>query len=115
VGLKFSSLKDYDHLIGKSRLNSGRAIILSQEGIIRVYANSFNGKLLGAEMMAPHEEHLVHLLAIQQKMTVFEELRVPFYHPVMEEGLRSALRSIVKQIKRGRSYFDLAPLASRDR
>ena len=39
-------------------------------------------------------EQLAHLLAwaIQANFTVAQALQMPFYHPVLEEGLRTALR-----------------------
>jgi dihydrolipoamide dehydrogenase len=53
-----------------------------------------------SEMIAPDGEHLAHLLAlvIQQNMTVFDFLQMPFYHPTVEEGLRTALRGMVSQV-----------------
>ena len=50
-------------------------------------------------MCAPGAEHMVHLLglAISEQLTVHQLLRMPFYHPVLEEGLRSALRELAKQ------------------
>ena len=63
-------------------------------GLLRLYADKESGRLLGAEMCAPAPEHLAHLLAlaIGQELTVLDMLRMPFYHPVNEEGLRTALR-----------------------
>ena len=51
--------------------------------------------------MAPSGEHLAHLLAwsIQQDLTVFDLLAMPFYHPTLEETLRSALRDMVDGIQ----------------
>ena len=48
----------------------------------------------GAEMAGPRMEHIAHLLAWahQRRLTVSEMLDMPFYHPVIEEGLRTALR-----------------------
>ena len=45
-------------------------------------------------MIGPDAEHLGHLLAwsIQAEFTVERALAMPFYHPVVEEGLRTALR-----------------------
>ncbi len=65
--------------------------------------------LLGAEMCAPEGEHLAHLLslAIQQKLTVRELLGMPFYHPVIEEGLRTALRDLARQLPE-KTVSDLA-------
>lgn len=60
-------------------------------------------------MIAPCGEHLGHMLAfaIQKKMTVFEMLQLPFYHPTIEEGMRTALRDLSKQIKTQHQPFDL--------
>ena len=46
-------------------------------------------------LIAPHGEHLAHLLAwaIGFGMRAVDILSMPFYHPVLEEGLRSALRT----------------------
>ncbi|HEY8886924.1 MAG TPA: dihydrolipoyl dehydrogenase, partial [Gallionella sp.] len=54
-------------------------------------------------------EHLAHLLAlaIQRKLTVRELLRMPFYHPVLEEGLRTALREAAGKLG-GADVPDLA-------
>ena len=51
-------------------------------------------------MCAPDGEHMAHLLAlaIQQGLSVYDLLRLPFYHPVLEEGLRTALRELAKQL-----------------
>jgi dihydrolipoamide dehydrogenase len=52
-------------------------------------------------MIGPDAEHLAHLLAwaIQSGMTVEKSLEMPFYHPVIEEGLRTALRDALAQLK----------------
>lgn len=67
-------------------------------GLLRLYADANSGRLLGAEMCAPAAEHLAHLLAlaIGQRLTVLDLLRTPFYHPVIEEGLRTALRDAAR-------------------
>jgi dihydrolipoamide dehydrogenase len=41
--------------------------------------------------------HLV-ALAIERSLTVHDMLRLPFYHPTLEEGLRSALRQLSAQV-----------------
>jgi dihydrolipoamide dehydrogenase len=69
-------------------------------GILRIYAEAESGLLLGAEMCAPAAEHLAHLLAlaVERSLTVHDMLRLPFYHPVLEEGLRTALRELAAQL-----------------
>jgi hypothetical protein len=47
--------------------------------------------VLGAGLCTPAGEHMAHLLALApgRGMTVRELLRLPCYHPLLEEGLRS--------------------------
>ena len=44
---------------------------------------------------------------MQQKLTVHDLLGMPFYHPVLEEGLRTALRDAARQLPKA-SDSDLA-------
>ena len=57
--------------------------------------------LLGAEMLGPDVEHTAHLLAwaIQSGLTVADALEMPFYHPVVEEGIRTALRDLRQNLR----------------
>jgi dihydrolipoamide dehydrogenase len=77
--------------------DQGRSrVMLVNHGLLRVYGEKETGLLLGAEMLGPSNEHIAHLLAwaIQMRLTVNEVLELPFYHPVVEEGLRTALREL---------------------
>lgn len=77
--------------------NQGRSRVeLVNQGLLHVYGEIGSGRFLGAEMVGPAAEHLGHLLswAVQQRQTVGEMLACPFYHPVVEEGLRTALRDL---------------------
>ncbi len=77
--------------------DQGRSrVMLVNRGALHVYAETGSGRLLGAEMIGPVAEHLGHLLAwsVQRGDTVREMLDCPFYHPVIEEGLRTALRQV---------------------
>lgn len=102
VGARFDSLDASNIHIGAVDFSrQGRARMAQEnKGVLRVYAARQTGRLLGAEMCAPRAENLAHLLAlaIHQEMTVQELLRLPFYHPVFEEGLRTALRDVVRQL-----------------
>ncbi|MEA3434793.1 MAG: dihydrolipoyl dehydrogenase, partial [Campylobacterota bacterium] len=59
-----------------------------------------DGKLLGAQIAVPGGEHLAHHLAwaIEQELTVYDMLELPFYHPTLEEGLYSILLHCARQI-----------------
>jgi len=77
--------------------DQGRArVMLVNKGLLRVYGERNTGKFLGAEMIGPRAEHLAHLLAwcYQSDLSVSEILERPFYHPVIEEGVRTALRNL---------------------
>jgi dihydrolipoamide dehydrogenase len=83
-------------VVGEVRFeDQGRSRVMRKNaGALRVYADERSGRLLGAEMAGPRAEHLGHLLAWshQAGLTVEQMLAMPFYHPVVEEGLRTALR-----------------------
>jgi dihydrolipoamide dehydrogenase len=102
VGRRFASLGDDEAVIGEASFaRQGRARTAEKNrGALRVYAERQSGRLLGAELCVPEGEHLAHLLAlaIQQSLTVHDFLRMPFYHPVLEEGLRTALRGLARQL-----------------
>jgi len=91
---------------GRSRID-GQA-----RGALRVYAEASTGRLLGAQLCGPQAEHLGHLLAwaVQLRLCVDEVLTLPFYHPVVEEGLRTALRDASSKLyaRRGETAPHLA-------
>lgn len=77
--------------------DQGRSrVMLRNKGMLKVYGEQGSGLFLGAEMFGPAAEHIGHLLAwaAQQCMTVSNMLDMPFYHPVIEEGVRTALRDL---------------------
>lgn len=102
VGSHFRLLNSKNIAIGEVLFdNQGRARAAQRnKGMLRIYAESESGRLLGAEMCAPAGEHMAHLLAlaIDQSLTVWDVLRLPFYHPVLEEGLRTALRNLAAKL-----------------
>ena len=97
VGESWSKLEGNENVVtGKvSFEGQGRSrIILKNKGLMHVYADQNSGLFLGSEFIGPHAEHLAHLMSWshQQNMTIQQMLEMPFYHPVIEEGLRTALR-----------------------
>lgn len=77
--------------------DQGRARVMGvNQGLLHIYGEAETGRLLGAEMIGPSAEHLLHLLAwaIESQLTVAEALQRAFYHPVLEEGVRTALRNL---------------------
>lgn len=72
-------------------------------GLPRLYGEQGTGLLLGAEMFGPAAEHIGHLLswAVQKRMMVGEILDMPFSLPVVEEGLRTALRDLNAKLQLG--------------
>lgn len=84
--------------------DQGRSRVIARNlGLIRVYAQRNTGRFLGAEMIGPAAEHIGHLLswAVQHELTVQQMLDSPFYHPVVEEGVRTALRQLNYKLRMG--------------
>tara|TARA_B100001971_G_scaffold37960_1_gene33032 strand:- start:75505 stop:76917 length:1413 start_codon:yes stop_codon:yes gene_type:complete len=85
----------------------GRSIVkLKEKGMLKIYANPKSGEILGSELFAPDGEHLAHLIAwgMAMKLTVDEMLTMPFYHPVIEEGLRTALRDAKSKLDHPKAF-----------
>lgn len=81
--------------------DQGRSkIIQRNQGRLNVYAHARDQRFLGAEGIAPSAEHLAHLLAwaLQQGLTIQQMLAMPYYHPVIEEGLRAALLAATRAL-----------------
>jgi dihydrolipoamide dehydrogenase len=81
--------------------DQGRARVMGENaGTVRIYADR-SGTLLGAEMFGPRVEHTAHLLAwaVQGRVTVSAALELPVYHPVIEEGIQTALRDLGARLK----------------
>lgn len=105
VGQRFCDLKGDAHRVGSiDYSDQGRSRVMNKhKGLVHIYGERANGTLVGAEMFGPRVEHTAHLLAwaIQQRMTVDEALEMPFYHPVIEEGIRTALQDLRANLRFG--------------
>jgi dihydrolipoamide dehydrogenase len=103
VGGGYAAIKAHALAVGEvSFEDQGRSrVMLRNRGHLRVYASPETSRFLGAEMVGPDAEHIGHLLswALQAGMTVTQMLDMPFYHPVVEEGLRTALRDLDARIR----------------
>jgi len=102
-GETLDQLDENEIVIGQMRIAPlGRALIMGQnKGMLRIYANRKDGLIRGASMIGPKGENLIQLitLAIQCKLNVFDFLRMPFYHPTIEEAIQSALRDVARQVE----------------
>lgn len=103
VGRPFSQLDPELHRIGQVDYgHQGRARVMNKHaGLVRIYGSRHCGKLVGAEMFGPSAEHTAHLLAwaIQSDLSVDQALELPFYHPVIEEGIRTALQHLRRELR----------------
>ena len=105
AGERWVNLKDRadEIVIGEVSFdNQGRSRVMGiNSGHMRIYADKQTGRFLGAEMVGPAAEHIAHLLAWahQAKMTIAQMLDMPFYHPVIEEGVRTALRDAMSKFQ----------------
>ena len=96
VGARHADLAPDSFVTGEvSFEDQGRSrVMLKNRGLMHVYVDRASRQFLGAEWIGPDAEHIAHLLAwaLQMKLSVDAMLEMPFYHPVVEEGLRTALR-----------------------
>jgi dihydrolipoamide dehydrogenase len=105
VGLSYKQLleQDIDFVTGfVSYENQGRARVLAKnQGGIEIYVSKDDHKILGAELFCPSAEHMAHLLAwlIGEEVSLEDVLNKPFYHPTLEEGLRTAFKHARRQLK----------------
>ena len=105
VGRGFGSIDRQCCTVGEVDFEGqGRSrVMLKNRGLLHVYGEYGSGRLLGAEMLGPAAEHIAHLLAwaVAQDLTVPRLLEMPFYHPVIEEGVRTALRDLAYKLREG--------------
>lgn len=111
VGRTYRELPGSGFVIGSGDFSDqARALMAGRNaGLMHLYAAADDGRILGAEFVAPDAEHMAHLLAwaIQQDLTVDAMLQMPFYHPTVEEGLRNALQSARRELGIRRTQPDL--------
>ena len=116
VGKRWNDLDQEATAVGQIRFAPvGRALIMGKnKGVLRVYGDQATGRILGAEMIGPKGENLAHLLCwcIEQGLTVGRLLRMPFYHPVIEEALQAALYDLYAKVdaKNTGGLVELEPL-----
>ncbi len=120
VGGGYRAAQHLPHVVGAvSFEEQGRArVMLRNQGLLHLYAEVGTGRFLGAEMLGPEAEHIGHLLAwaLQMHCTIAQMLEMPFYHPVVEEGLRTGLRDTQSKLAQSepvRSEPDSATLGRR--
>ena len=104
VGQSYSNLTESNTKFTTGTVSyekQGRAIVLGKnKGAVEVYVDNATRKLLGAELFVESAEHLAHLLSwmISENLTIDQILDKPFYHPTLEEGLRTALKHARRQL-----------------
>lgn len=102
VGQTFHELRDRGGSVVSGMASfedQGRSRIMGRTGgVIRLYADKVREVLLGAEMVGPGAEHIAHLLAwaIEHEVDIRQLRNSPIYHPVLEEGIKPALREIAQ-------------------
>ncbi len=85
-----------------SYTTQGRAIVLDKnQGAIEVYIDKKTRKFLVSELFVESAEHMAHLLSwmIAEDLSLDDILDKPFYHPTLEEGLRTAFKHARRQLQ----------------
>lgn len=79
----------------------GKSILMeAKRGFVRITADAETGEILGAEIVGRDAGELIHSLvvAMTMKATVFDLLRVPWYHPTLSEIISYPLEEIAEAI-----------------
>lgn len=104
VGYNYETLKEKNipFITGEIDFkNQSRSILENNnQGLMHIYVNPDSAEILGAELICPNAEHLASqfAMAIQNKLTIYDLLASPFYHPTTEEAIRTIIQDIVKQL-----------------
>lgn len=81
--------------------NNGCAVVMAHDhGVISLYADKRTKKLICGELIMPRAEHFTHLLAwaVENEMIVLDLVKMPFYHPVLEEAIQSTINQLFKAL-----------------
>ncbi len=100
VGLNESAAAAAGHAVVTSLERfpeTGRAITMdTQHGVSKLIADATTGELLGAQILGPRADDLIHTLATHMYFhgTAAQMLEIPWYHPTLSEVFLSQARAI---------------------
>lgn len=101
VGTAWQALDPARTAVGTARgTGNGRSKVMqARDNLLRIYADTASGHLLGATIVAERGEHLAHLLAwaVMRGETVHSLQELPAYHPCVEEMIPTALHDTARQ------------------
>lgn len=88
----------YDPIVSLLRFpETGRAITMDvAHGISKLVADRGTGELLGAQLLGPRADDLIHILSVHMahRGTAAQLLDMPWYHPTLAEVLLSQAREL---------------------
>lgn len=102
VGLTEEEAKkqDIDYIIGKFPLAAnGRAMIMDEDGMIKIIAGNEYKEILGAHILGPRATDLIGelALAIQMEATIDEVIATIHAHPTVAEAIKEATLAVEKR------------------
>ncbi len=92
--------KGIDYVVGKFPLAAnGRAMIMGEDGMIKIIAGKEYKEILGAHILGPRATDLIHelALAIQMEATIDEVIATIHAHPTVAEAIKEAALSVDKR------------------
>jgi pyruvate/2-oxoglutarate dehydrogenase complex dihydrolipoamide dehydrogenase (E3) component len=81
----------------------GKSILMeARYGYVKIFADARYGRVLGAEIVGRDAGELIHIMApaVSAKLTVWDLLRAPWYHPTLAEILTYPLEDIADRLPR---------------
>jgi len=88
-------------LVAEARFpQTGRAITMDvAHGVMRLVANAANGEILGAQILGPRADDIIHAVSavMYYRGSAADMLKMPWYHPTLSEVLLGLAREISGQ------------------
>ncbi|MBP1925912.1 dihydrolipoamide dehydrogenase [Sedimentibacter acidaminivorans] len=95
-----AKIKGIDYIVGKFPLAAnGRAMIMGEDGMIKIIAGKEYKEILGAHILGPRATDLIQelALAIQMEATIDEVIATIHAHPTVAEAIKEAALSVDKR------------------
>jgi pyruvate/2-oxoglutarate dehydrogenase complex dihydrolipoamide dehydrogenase (E3) component len=71
-----------------------------RHGLFKVYADCSNGEIVGASILGPRADDLIHLIAVMMhfRATARDIGKLPWYHPTLSEVILGVGRDLAGQL-----------------
>lgn len=91
------------YVFGEAKFpQTGRALTMGTRfGLWRVMAHQETGEILGASILGPRADDLIHILStmMYSRLSVHDVLKMPWYHPTLSEVILDVVRDLSTRLR----------------